>query len=71
MIIILSKPKLIGDWEKTQSGRDIVLYTSLSAFKFPDNVQVYITCNVQVRTNQYTHSVMNGTKNVFSAIVQI
>ena len=47
------KPKLIGDWQKTtqgltEAGADLLLFTRVNAFKFPDNGQVYITCNVQV-----------------------
>ena len=46
-----SKHKLIAHWKKTREGPEgaLLLYTVLSAFKFPDNGQVYITCNVQVR----------------------
>ena len=51
--ISASKPKLIGDWRKTtqgltEAGADLLLFTTVNAFKFPDNGQVYITCNVQV-----------------------
>eukprot|EP00090_Calanus_glacialis_P031544 TRINITY_DN5234_c0_g1_i1.p1 TRINITY_DN5234_c0_g1~~TRINITY_DN5234_c0_g1_i1.p1 ORF type:complete len:2002 (-),score=261.87 TRINITY_DN5234_c0_g1_i1:78-6083(-) len=47
------KHKLIGDWEKTRtvlgnSGADLILYNIVNAFKFPDNAQVYITCNVEI-----------------------
>jgi len=47
------KRKLIGDWEKTRtvlgnSGADLILYNIVNAFKFPDNAQVYITCNVEI-----------------------
>ena len=56
MIFILGifrKRKLIGDWEKSRtvlenSGADLILYNVVNAFKFPDNAQVYITCNVEV-----------------------
>ena len=30
---------------------DIVLFNVVNAFKFPDNAQVYITCNVEVGTD--------------------
>ena len=48
-----SKEKLIGDWRKTtqgltEAGAELLLFTTVNAFKFPDNGQVYITCNVQV-----------------------
>ena len=51
--ISASKPKLIGDWRKStqglsEAGADLLLFTTVNAFKFPDNGQVYITCNVQV-----------------------
>jgi len=47
------KRKLIGDWEKTRqvlgnSGADLILYNIVNAFKFPDNAQVFITCNVEI-----------------------
>ena len=51
--ISFRKQKLIGDWQKSRAGlpdtgADIVLFNVVNAFKFPDNAQVYITCNVEV-----------------------
>lgn len=53
--ISFRKQKLIGDWQKTRArlpemDADIVLFNVVNAFKFPDNAQVYITCNVEVGT---------------------
>ncbi len=49
-------PKLIGNWQKSHSvlaeQADMVLHTGIQAFKFPDNSQVHITCNVQVSVNE-------------------
>ena len=51
--LIFRMPKLIGNWQKSHSvlaeqGADLVLHTGIQAFKFPDNSQVHITCDVQV-----------------------
>ena len=62
ILAIFRKRKLIGDWEKTRtvlgnSGADLILYNIVNAFKFPDNAQVYITCNVEVghRRSEFRH----------------
>ena len=54
--LIFRMPKLIGNWQKSHSvlaeQADMVLHTGIQAFKFPDNSQVHITCNVQVSVNE-------------------
>lgn len=39
-------------WARTydtfDTGATLITYTNMSAFKFPDRMQVYLTCNVQV-----------------------
>ena len=41
-------PKLIGNWQKSHTDADTLVHTGIQAFKFPDNSQVHITCNVEV-----------------------
>ncbi|KAE8751605.1 hypothetical protein FOCC_FOCC001452 [Frankliniella occidentalis] len=47
------KRKLIDDWQKTtqtgDSDANLLAYNTLKAFKFPDKVQVFLTCNIEVR----------------------
>ena len=54
--LIFRMPKLIGNWQKSHSvlaeQADMVLHTGIQAFKFPDNSQVHITCNVQVSVSE-------------------
>ena len=33
------------------SGADLILFNIVNAFKFPDNAQVFLTCNVEVKYN--------------------
>lgn len=48
------RKKLISQWKKTQtvdqSGITTIGYANVTAFKFPDKQQVYLTCNVEVKT---------------------
>ncbi|KAA0183843.1 hypothetical protein HAZT_HAZT001474 [Hyalella azteca] len=48
----LRKEKLMGNWqsryEESGAGSTLVTYSKLSAFKFPDYPQIYLTCNVEV-----------------------
>jgi hypothetical protein len=50
------KPKLIGYWRRTSetgtSGASIIAYNNITAFKFPDRMQVYLTCNIEVSDTQ-------------------
>jgi len=43
---------LISHWKKTQtvdqSGITTIGFTNVTAFKFPDKHQVFLTCNVEV-----------------------
>lgn len=47
--------KLMHFWARTydtfDSGATLITYTNMSAFKFPDRMQVFLTCNVQVRAS--------------------
>ncbi|GBP62011.1 hypothetical protein EVAR_46040_1 [Eumeta japonica] len=49
------KKKLIDIWQKTtntgKSGASLIAYSKLSAFRFPENDQVYLTCNVELCSN--------------------
>ena len=46
------KKKLIGYWRTTSetgsSGASIIAYNNITAFKFPDKMQVFLTCNIEV-----------------------
>jgi hypothetical protein len=56
---VIRKPKLIGYWRRTSetgsSGASIIAYNNITAFKFPDKMQVYLTCNIEVRNIQHYH----------------
>lgn len=49
---LFRRKKLISHWKKTQtvdqSGITTIGYTNVTAFKFPDKPQVFLTCNVEV-----------------------
>ena len=44
--------KLMHFWSRTYDTFDrdasLIAYANMSAFKFPDRMQVYLTCNVEV-----------------------
>ncbi|CAB3376481.1 Hypothetical predicted protein [Cloeon dipterum] len=40
--------KFIHFWQKTSEGDTIIAYNNLTAFKFPDTPQVYLTCNIEI-----------------------
>ncbi|XP_076334643.1 uncharacterized protein LOC143238378 [Tachypleus tridentatus] len=46
------KKKLMGPWQKTRStgnsGASIIAYTFFQAFKFPDTMELYLECNVEI-----------------------
>ncbi|XP_018027406.1 titin [Hyalella azteca] len=50
------KEKLMGNWqsryEESGAGSTLVTYSKLSAFKFPDYPQIYLTCNVEICQNE-------------------
>jgi hypothetical protein len=56
---VIRKPKLIGYWRRTSetgsSGASIIAYNNITAFKFPDKMQVYLTCNIEVSGIQRYH----------------
>lgn len=51
-IFTFRKKKLFGVWHKTQetgsSGATLLLHNTLRAFKFPDESQVYLKCDIEV-----------------------
>jgi hypothetical protein len=71
--LVIRKPKLIGYWRRTSetgsSGASIIAYNNITAFKFPDKMQVYLTCNIEVCNIQhyyhmhidYIYYIMNDT----------
>nr|CAD7569525.1 unnamed protein product [Timema californicum] len=71
------KKKLITTWQRTQqtgkSGASLIAYTSLSAFKFPDKMQVYLTCNIEwsefLATNPVVPGSITGTSRFFCEAV--
>ena len=52
MYILFRKKKLISNWKqdfrKIDNRDTIVTYAEMSAFKFPEHMQVFLTCNVEV-----------------------
>lgn len=48
------KKKLIGFWQKTtdtgKSDATLIVHNNINAFKFPDREQVFLTCNIEVRS---------------------
>nr|QKV49921.1 mucin-2-like protein [Locusta migratoria] len=52
------KRKLIGYWQTTtdvgNTDASIIAYNNISAFKFPDRMQVYLTCNIEICSGQCT-----------------
>jgi len=55
--ILIRRKKLISQWRKTQTvdqnGITTIGYTNVTAFKFPDKHQVYLTCNVEVNKKYF------------------
>lgn len=54
---IYRKKKFIDVWQKTtntgKSGATLIAYSKVSAFRFPETDQVYLTCNVEVSSHSY------------------
>ena len=50
-----TKPKLIDSWRTTTetgtSGATVLAYTTITAFKFPERENVFLSCNVELCTN--------------------
>lgn len=46
------KKRLFGTWQKTldtgSSGATVLLHNVLKAFKFPDESQIYLKCDIEV-----------------------
>lgn len=47
------KKKLFGSWQKTTDTRPteatLLLHNVLKAFRFPDESQIYLKCDIEVR----------------------
>ncbi|XP_029827932.2 uncharacterized protein LOC115313153 [Ixodes scapularis] len=52
----VAKPKLLGPWQKTTktgaTGASTIAFAYLKAFKFPDKVEVYLECNIEMCKRQ-------------------
>ncbi|OQR67427.1 hypothetical protein BIW11_13536 [Tropilaelaps mercedesae] len=48
----VSAPKLMGPWQKTRetgtTGASSIAWAYLEAFKFPDKLEVFIECNIEI-----------------------
>ncbi|KAK8771141.1 hypothetical protein V5799_025615 [Amblyomma americanum] len=48
----VAKPKLLGPWQKTRNtgatGASTIAFAYLKAFKFPDKVEVFLECNIEM-----------------------
>lgn len=51
-VSVVRKKKLFGTWQKTtdtgSSGATLLLHNALRAFKFPDESQIYLKCDIEV-----------------------
>lgn len=73
------KKKLIHYWTSTTntgtSGATVLAHNNMTAFKFPDKQQVFLTCNIEVgRPNSKlsnTHFVFISRKEGLGKIVEI
>ncbi|KPI98161.1 hypothetical protein RR46_09377 [Papilio xuthus] len=72
------KKKLIDQWQKSRntgkSGATLIAYSKVSAFRFPETDQVYLTCNVEevqtrVVLNQQLPHLQTVTREVQTAVV--
>lgn len=49
---LFRKRKLFGVWQKTtqtgNTGATLILHNIMQAFKFPDKMQVYLKCDIEV-----------------------
>lgn len=52
-ILFFRKKKLFGSWQKTTDTRPteatLLLHNVLKAFRFPDESQIYLKCDIEVR----------------------
>jgi hypothetical protein len=67
-IYFFSKKKLIDFWQKStntgKSGATLIAHTKVTAFRFPETDQVYLTCNVEVN-NIGNINIIKQEKKVF------
>lgn len=42
------RQKFIHYWQKTTEGDTTIAYNNLTAFKFPDAIKIYLTCNIEI-----------------------
>ncbi|XP_028042776.1 proteoglycan 4-like [Bombyx mandarina] len=66
------KKKLIDLWQKStntgKSGATLIAYSKVSAFRFPETDQVYLTCNVELCTSSCDASCDGIIKEVSTTI---
>lgn len=55
----LRKKKLFGSWQKTSDASStdatLLLHNVLKAFRFPDESQIYLKCDIEVRILDNLH----------------
>ncbi|XP_013141477.1 PREDICTED: proteoglycan 4-like [Papilio polytes] len=66
------KKKLIDQWQKSRntgkSGATLIAYSKVSAFRFPETDQVYLTCNVELCTKNCDSSCDGVIKEISTTI---
>lgn len=71
----LRKKKLIGEWQKTtqtgDSGASLIAFNSLQAFKFPDKVQVFLTCNIEVSVMDLSAAPIMSVRQTWGEIINL
>lgn len=67
LLTAFRKRKLFGSWQKTMetgsSGATLLLHNSLRAFKFPDESQIYLKCDIEVSRLQKHGSYAKSDSN--------
>ncbi|XP_003740007.1 uncharacterized protein LOC100897873 [Galendromus occidentalis] len=55
----VSKPKVMGPWQKTRetsnTGASAIAWAYIEAFKFPDKLEVFLECNIEICKYQCHH----------------
>ena len=55
----VSKPKVMGPWQKTRdtstTGASAIAWAYMEAFKFPDKLEVFLECNIEICKFQCHH----------------
>nr|XP_026500005.1 uncharacterized protein LOC113403631 isoform X2 [Vanessa tameamea] len=66
------KKKFIDSWQKStntgKSGATLIAYSKISAFRFPETDQVYLTCNVELCTSNCDASCNGIIKEITTVI---